>query len=603
MSTQKQGDESADTSLDRLEKDVGFPKRYVLALMVFLGFSVLYALRVNLNVAIGAMCNNHTIYENGFYVNKVAEFDWGSKTQGMVLGSFYYGYIVLQIPGGWLATKIGGTRIFGVALFFASVLTLLTPTAARFSVYALIVLRVLEGIALGVLFPSNHAIWGQWAPPLERSRLFSITAAGCPVGTILTMPMTGLLTKYGFDGGWASVFYVFGAVGLLWSFVWWLVIHPAPETHPTISQAEKNYIMASLSNRKGGKAPPVPWLKIITSIPVWATIVANFTADWGLYTILICIPKFFQKVLNFDIATTGFLVSLPYLIKAIVGPSGGIIADMMIMNGYSVRNTRRLIFTIGCTTASIFIVGVGYAKSKAVAIGLLCTGVGITGLNATGYAVNILDIAPRFAGVIIGFSNVFGSMPGFISPMIVGYITTKNTAAEWQLVFWITAFVYAFGVVFFALTVSGDRQPWNDPEGEGKNSDTIESGDEPARSISPDPTSDAKLTDVRKLSSPSTEDKKTEPEKQSPQADEKSGSSSPKEDAKKDGTSSPKEGSASPKESLASPKDGSASPKEGSQSPKDGSTSPKDGSTSPKDGSTSPKEETPAQPEDETKKE
>ena len=61
-----------------------------------------------------------------------------------------------------------------------------------------------------MLFPSNHAIWGQWAPPLERSRLFSITAAGCPVGTILTMPLTGLLTKYGFDGGWASVFYVFG---------------------------------------------------------------------------------------------------------------------------------------------------------------------------------------------------------------------------------------------------------------------------------------------------------------------------------------------------------------------------------------------------------
>lgn len=66
----------------------------------------------------------------------------------MVLGSFYYGYIVLQIPGGWLATKIGGTRIFGGALFFASVLTLLTPAAARFSVYALIVLRVLEGVAL-----------------------------------------------------------------------------------------------------------------------------------------------------------------------------------------------------------------------------------------------------------------------------------------------------------------------------------------------------------------------------------------------------------------------------------------------------------------------
>lgn len=54
------------------EKEVGFPKRYILALMIFLGFCVLYALRVNLNVAIGAMCNNHTIYVNGFYVKKVS---------------------------------------------------------------------------------------------------------------------------------------------------------------------------------------------------------------------------------------------------------------------------------------------------------------------------------------------------------------------------------------------------------------------------------------------------------------------------------------------------------------------------------------------------
>ncbi|XP_057305939.1 sialin-like [Hydractinia symbiolongicarpus] len=522
-------------------KDMGFPKRYVLALMVFLGFCVLYALRVNLNVAIGAMCNNHTIYENGFYVNKVAEFEWDSKMQGMVLGSFYYGYIVLQIPGGWLATKIGGTRIFGMALFLASILTLLTPAAARYSVYALITLRVLEGVFLGVLFPSNHAIWGQWAPPNERSRLFSITAAGCPVGTILTMPLTGLLTKYGFDGGWASVFYVFGAVGLLWFFVWCLIVHPSPETHTTISDEERNYIMKSLDQKKNEKPPKVPWLKIITSIPVWATIVANFTADWGLYTILICIPKFFQKVLKFDIATTGFLVSLPYLIKAIVGPSGGIIADMLIEKGnLSVRNVRRLIFTVGCTTASVFIVGVGYAKTKEVAIALLCAGVGITGLNATGYAVNILDIAPRFAGVIIGFSNVFGSMPGFISPMIVGYITTKNTAAEWQLVFWITAFVYAIGVIFFALTVSGKTQPWNDLKTENPDA---ESGEAEQNGNTENDNVDNKSADTKKSPDQpkkTPQETKKEPEqKQAPATEDKSSPKQPSKEASPSG--SPKE--------------------------------------------------------------
>jgi uncharacterized membrane protein len=59
-------------------------------------------------------------------------------------------------------------------------------------------------------------------------------------------------------------------------------------------------------------------------------------------------------------------------------------------------------------------------------IAFLCIGVGITGVNATGYAVNLLDIAPRFAGVIMGITNVFGSLPGFLSPQIVGIITVNK---------------------------------------------------------------------------------------------------------------------------------------------------------------------------------
>ena len=46
----------------------------------------------------------------------------------------------------------------------------------------------------------------------------------------------------------------------------------------------------------------VPWKSILTSGPVWAVIFANFTADWGMYTILICLPKYFFEVLHFDLA-------------------------------------------------------------------------------------------------------------------------------------------------------------------------------------------------------------------------------------------------------------------------------------------------------------
>ena len=67
---------------------------------------------------------------------------------GIILGAFYYGYMVFQIPGGWLALRVGGARLFGAAVLIASILTVLTPTATRWSPIALITLRILEGLAL-----------------------------------------------------------------------------------------------------------------------------------------------------------------------------------------------------------------------------------------------------------------------------------------------------------------------------------------------------------------------------------------------------------------------------------------------------------------------
>ena len=71
-----------------------------------------------------------------------------SISTGVILGSFFYGYICLQIPGGWLSTKFGGKRLFGMAIFLASLLALITPFVVRWNVYVFIALRVTQGLVL-----------------------------------------------------------------------------------------------------------------------------------------------------------------------------------------------------------------------------------------------------------------------------------------------------------------------------------------------------------------------------------------------------------------------------------------------------------------------
>ena len=73
---------------------------------------------------------------------------WDKEEQGLVLGSIFWGYMLTNIAGGVAATRYGGKRVIGLALACASVLTAVTPAAARSSVYAMLCVRVLLGVCL-----------------------------------------------------------------------------------------------------------------------------------------------------------------------------------------------------------------------------------------------------------------------------------------------------------------------------------------------------------------------------------------------------------------------------------------------------------------------
>jgi hypothetical protein len=118
------------------------PRRYGIATLAFLGFCNVYSLRVNLSVAIVAMTPDEMKPE------RIADFDWDRKLQGLLLSSFFYGYIVTQIPGGWLASRFGGKKVFGYGILVSSILCLITPLATSYGgAPALMVVRILQGLA------------------------------------------------------------------------------------------------------------------------------------------------------------------------------------------------------------------------------------------------------------------------------------------------------------------------------------------------------------------------------------------------------------------------------------------------------------------------
>ncbi|XP_065836114.1 sialin-like [Oscarella lobularis] len=215
----------------------------------------------------------------------------------------------------------------------ASLLSLLTPVAA-YHKQSLILIRILQGLALGGTFPSAHAMWRQWAPPLERSKLVAITFAGGHMGIGFAMPLSGLLCESGFrspphQSKWPSVFYVFGGLGLVWCLVWFALVHDSPQSHPRISVKERDYIVSAIEKEQGlsTKERSLPLLQIMTSRAVWAIILSTICSDWGTVLLSAIVPTFVDDVLRFDIAENGILSSLPFLVMSLFTVLSGLIAD------------------------------------------------------------------------------------------------------------------------------------------------------------------------------------------------------------------------------------------------------------------------------------
>ena len=68
---------------------------------------------------------------------------------------------------------------------------MLLPAASMVSPYAVISVRIVQGLVEGVTYPAVHGIWRWWAPPLERSRLATLAFCGSYGGAVLGMPISG----------------------------------------------------------------------------------------------------------------------------------------------------------------------------------------------------------------------------------------------------------------------------------------------------------------------------------------------------------------------------------------------------------------------------
>ncbi|CAF0841673.1 unnamed protein product [Rotaria sordida] len=412
--------------------------RVAVTFLGFLGMIAHFSQKVNVGIALVCMVNHSAIEQNKLNstttliahtndscpqtnnTNHIeGPFIWTKTMQGIILGAYFWGYIITQILAGYLAGRFGPRFLFGGAIIVSSLVIAFMPIVA------------------------------------------SVQA-----GSIFALSIGGLMCSWHFAGGWPLIFYSAAVFGFVWDIFWILFYTNSPRNHRFISIQEKEYILQNtqqqLSNSNKNDFH-VPWRAILTSPACWALFIMHMCNNWGTYTFLTSIPKYMDEVLKFNIKSNGFLSALPYVALCININISGIIVDVIIRkNLLTTTNTRKLFTIFGSLLPAIFMIGLAFmtCQLKYVAVVLLTIGVAFQDCCfGGGYLLVANDIAPAYTGIVFDISNTLATIPGIVSPYVVGALTEKDPS-NWLIVFFICAAIYIIGTIVFTLLGSGELQPW-----------------------------------------------------------------------------------------------------------------------------------------------
>ena len=199
----------------------------------------------------------------------------------LLLGAFFPGYILTQLPGGWATQRWGGKFVITVNLYSNAVLFFLTPLAARLgSAGSVAALFIALGLSQGSYVPSCSVLIKAWMPS-GAARPWALRAMelGSRVAPLIAATSVPTMAA---RWGWAAVPQVYGALSLLFAILWHLTARDRPPLEAG-SIAAGAGAGAGAGTTKAVKTTGVEWA-VFRLAPVQVCIWSHFASNATLAT-------------------------------------------------------------------------------------------------------------------------------------------------------------------------------------------------------------------------------------------------------------------------------------------------------------------------------
>jgi MFS family permease len=346
-----------------------------------------------------------------------------AAVSGLAAGMFFWGYLVLQIPGGHIAEhgsakKFITCTIVGWGVF--SFLTGFVHTSGQ-----LIVMRFLLGAAEGGVYPAILVVIGKWFPQKELGRANGLFLISLPLSAALTNPISGFIVSH---YGWRGLFFFEGVVSLSLIAIWHPLISDRPEEAKWISPEEKEFLLTTLAaekakaiaNMKVNEDVKWSYRQLFTNKNIWVMAILYVCYTAGTYGYLIWLPTLLKLLMKMSLTSVGWLSAVP-LAAAVVGVYWfGALSDR--------KGNRRIWcanalwgFGIAFWVATLFPKHIWISYVLIIVTGLLSKA-----MQSPCWSMPALVFPPGVAGGARGIINGIGNLGGFLGPFLVGWFTTRT---------------------------------------------------------------------------------------------------------------------------------------------------------------------------------
>ncbi len=370
-----------------------YASKQAILTLLFLGWCIANLSRFTINYAI---------------LDIAKDFNINASMNGIVISSFFIGYALMQIPGGWLADKFGAKKILLASAIIWSASAVFTGFS--WSVSSLIAFRFLTGVGVGIFYPTASRTIAQVFPRNSQGKAMSVLmVSGAVIGAVSSVLFAWIIGSM----GWSALFFISGACGIIILASYLPLFNVAPA------------VKENANNQTEIENTSVSPLKQVIRVPmVWGMFISGFCVSMITWGINSWIPTVLVQIRHIDLMQAGKYQVLPMIAGVVAMLLCGIIIDKL-------QTSRiRILAIILAVIAAVSI----YLMYTSKILALFFAFEGLSVACVTAVFVIIINLVMRqfpvqVTGSAIGFVN-FGSQIGsFVAPALMGFMVDANNGS------------------------------------------------------------------------------------------------------------------------------------------------------------------------------